>query len=252
MRRFLIVVAKSVLVLISVVAAALLAGIGYLAWRYDYSVTVPDLDKLAAAPSGRVCSASASQNYLALDEIPLLLRRTLILSEEPEFYARPSLNPFVEIAVGLTADHPPRSSGITISVTRCLGSLNPNSCKGRYLECEVSFLFLMGKVARIFSRDRILEIYLNETYFGRGAYGVSAASKAYFGKPLDRLSIDEIAFIAALPKAPGHLSNGGEIAIGRRNLVIDRMLQAGLITDADAAAARARPLELREQSPNQR
>lgn len=251
MRRFLIIVSKSVLLLVSAVAAALLLGVGYLLWRYDYSVTVPDLDKLAAAPSGRVCSASASQNYLALDEIPLLLRRTLILSEEPEFYARPSLNPFIEIAVGLAANHPPRLSGITMSVTRCLVALNPNYCKGD-LECEVAFVLIMGKVARTFSRDRILGIYVNENYFGRGAHGVMAASKAYFGKQLDILGIDEIAFIAALPKAPGHLSKGGEIAIGRRNLVIDRMLQAGLITDADAAAARARPLELREQSPNQR
>jgi membrane peptidoglycan carboxypeptidase len=253
MRRFLIVVAKSVLFLISAVFVAVLAGIGYLLWRYDYSVTVPDLDKLAASPPGPVCSAAARQNYLTLDQIPLLIRQTVVLSEQPGFYERTSLNPFVEIASGLAANRPPRGSGIMISVARCLASLKPDWSKGQpNVEQQVGDLFFMAKVARTLSRDRILETYLNETYFGRGAYGVAAASETYFGKPLDRLGIDEIAFIAALPRAPGYLSKGGARATERRNMIINRLLQAGAISDADAIQARERPLEIRDVPSDKR
>lgn len=105
----------------------------------------------------------------------------------------------------------------------------------------------MGRIAKVFSRERILEIYLNENYFGRGAYGVSAAANAYFGKALGLLSIDEIAFIAALPKAPGLIGRRKELAVERRNRVVEQMLQSGLINEADAASAKQRPLAFREE-----
>jgi len=105
----------------------------------------------------------------------------------------------------------------------------------------------MGRVATALSRDRILEIYLNESYFGRGAYGVGAAAKSYFGKPLDLLSIDEIAFIVALPKAPAFIGRRKDIAVERRNRIVERMLQSGFINEADAASAKERPLEFLEE-----
>jgi penicillin-binding protein 1A len=108
----------------------------------------------------------------------------------------------------------------------------------------------MSRVASTLSRERILEIYLNEIYLGRGSYGVGAASMAYFDKPLGLLSIDEIALIAALPRAPTLLSRRGDIARDRRNLVIDRMLQANVISDSEATSARKRPLLFREPSPD--
>ena len=104
----------------------------------------------------------------------------------------------------------------------------------------------MGRVATALSRDRILEIYLNESYFGRGAYGVGAAAKSYFGKPLDLLNIDEIAFITALARAPTLFDRRKDIAVERRNRMVERMLQSGFINEADAASAKEQPLEFRE------
>ena len=124
--------------------------------------------------------------------------------------------------------------------------MSPNRYKSESLEHQLSSLLLLDQVARKLSRDRILEIYLNETYLGRGAYGVAAASNVYFGKPVDRLSIDEIAFIVALPRAPAYFAQRNDVAVRQRNLVINRMLMAGVINDSDATAARERPLELRE------
>ena len=105
----------------------------------------------------------------------------------------------------------------------------------------------MARIARVFSRERILEIYLNENYFGRSAYGVGAAANAYFGKPPALLSIDEVAFIAALPKAPWQIGRRKDIALERRNRIVERMLQSGFINEADAASAKERPLSFREE-----
>ena len=102
---------------------------------------------------------------------------------------------------------------------------------------------------RALSRDRILEIFLNETYFGRGSFGVEAASMSYFGKPLGLLSTDEVACIAMLSRAPLLFDQRKDIGRERRNAVIDKMLQAGLIDDLEAASAQDRPLEFHDRLP---
>lgn len=110
---------------------------------------------------------------------------------------------------------------------------------------------LMSRVSKTLSRDRILEIYLNESYLGRDSYGVGTASIAYLGKPLGSLSVDEIALVVALLRGPPQLlGRRHDIARDGRNAVIDLMLQANLINDAAAATARARPLQFREISPD--
>jgi membrane carboxypeptidase/penicillin-binding protein len=248
-RKLLLITAKSVLVLLAVAVVTLLVASGWLVWHYERAL--PDVRQLAAnSPTGPICSRGNHGAYVSLAEIPPLLRQAVTAVEEPDFYERTSLNPFVEIAFGMATNRRPRPSGITFSVTRCLESLSPDCCKGPSLERQVGSLFLMGRIVRAFSRDRILEIYLNETYFGRGAYGVVAASEAYFGRPLDRLSIDEIAFIVALPRAPTYLGRNKDRATERRNFVIERMLRASAITEAQALFAKDRPLEFRDEAPN--
>jgi penicillin-binding protein 1A len=103
----------------------------------------------------------------------------------------------------------------------------------------------MKSMARSLPRDRILEIYLNESYFGHSAYGVAAASEAFFGKSLDRLDVDEIALIVALARTPYLPRLGADRTVERRNFVIERMFQAGLINPTEAASARQRLLNLR-------
>jgi membrane carboxypeptidase/penicillin-binding protein len=248
MRKPLIILAKLVLALLSVAGTGLLILEGWLIWHYEYGIGLPDKEKLAAvSETGPACSVSDQRTYVPLSEIPPLVRQAVIAYEEPDFYERLSANPFIENALASLFDRRPRPAIISQSVARCLMSLSPDCCRGPSLESQIGQLVLMGRVAKVLSRERILEIYLNESYFGRGAYGVGAAAKSYFGKPLGLLSIDEIAFIVALPKAPAFIGRRKDIAVERRNRIVERMLQSGFINEADAASAKERPLEFREE-----
>jgi len=103
-------------------------------------------------------------------------------------------------------------------------------------------------------KDRILELYLNEIYLGMGSYGVVAAAQAYFNKPLDRLTLPEAAFLAALPKAPNNYNpfRFPDAAKGRRDWVLDRMAEDHVITATEAASAKTEaiiPSEFRRPQP---
>ena len=105
---------------------------------------------------------------------------------------------------------------------------------------------------RKFSKDQILELYLNKVYYGGGAYGIDAASRRFFGHGADRLSLEEAAVIAGLVKAPSNYSPtaDAEAAVGRAGVVIDAMVRVGAITRAEAAAADPKSLKL-QPAPKQ-
>src|SRR5207247_11010769 len=96
------------------------------------------------------------------------------------------------------------------------------------------------KIERAFSKERILELYLNEIYLGMSAYGVAAASLLYFDKSVHELSVAEAAYLAALPKAPNnyHPFRQRERALERRNYVLDRMAEDRSITAQDEQDAK--------------
>jgi len=245
MRKALIIIGKSVLALLSVSGVALLAFEGWLVWHYEYGLGLPSEDRLAAMSStGPACTTDVGRTYVPLAEVPPLLRKAAIASEQLDFYEAWSLNPIVEIALATGAGRRPRAGGITQSVGRCLLSLSP---EGRQQIDPIGSLFFMQRVTRSLSRDRILEIYLNESYFGRGAYGVAAGAEVYFGKRLAELDIDEVAFITARARQPYPSRN---FDTRSRDFVIDRMLTAGLISEAEAASSKSRPLLLNDKPPS--
>jgi penicillin-binding protein 1A len=100
------------------------------------------------------------------------------------------------------------------------------------------------RIERAYSKDKILELYLNEIYLGLGAYGIGAASLVYFDKSVNELTVSEASYLAALPKAPAQLHpvRNHDRAVERRNYVIDRLLENGWIKQADADTARKDPL----------
>jgi penicillin-binding protein 1A len=102
------------------------------------------------------------------------------------------------------------------------------------------------RIEPTYSKDKILELYLNEIFLGLGAYGIGAASLVYFDKSVNELTISEAAYLAALPKAPSslHPVRNRDRAIERRNYVIDRLLENGWIKQADADKARKEPLNV--------
>jgi penicillin-binding protein 1A len=117
------------------------------------------------------------------------------------------------------------------------------------LSRKVKEALLAMKIERTFSKERILELYLNEIYLGMGAYGVAAASLLYFDKSVHELSIAEAAYLAALPKAPNnyHPFRQRERALERRNYVVDRMAEDGYISAEEAARARKEPLRVTQR-----
>ena len=114
-------------------------------------------------------------------------------------------------------------------------------------ERKVREAILAFRIERAFSKERILELYLNKIYLGLGSYGVAAAALNYFDKALDQLSIAEAAYLAALPKAPNnyHPIKYRNAAIIRRNWVIKRMLEDGHVSVEQATNAEKQSLFIR-------
>lgn len=119
------------------------------------------------------------------------------------------------------------------------------------IERKLKEAILAIRIERAFTKEQILELYLNEIYLGWGAYGVAAAADTYWGKSLPELNISDVAYLATLPKAPSNYDplKKPERAIDRRNWVIDRMLENGFVTRDQAEAAKAEPLNVRKRNP---
>ncbi|MFT5703638.1 MAG: penicillin-binding protein 1A, partial [Rickettsiales bacterium] len=122
----------------------------------------------------------------------------------------------------------------------------------RTLQRKVREAILAYKMTAVFSKNEILELYLNQIYLGSGSYGVAAAAQAYFDKSIDDLSIGEMALLATLPKAPSKLDPRKNIekAKIRRDWVIGRMVVDNFITEEEAIAAIENPIVLKEKNDN--
>ena len=117
----------------------------------------------------------------------------------------------------------------------------------RSLDRKLKEAILVRRIEQTFTKDQILELYLNEIFLGMNSYGVAAASLNYFGKSLDQLSLEEMAYLAALPKGPNnyHPFRQKERAIERRNWVLLQMYENGYITEEQMKEAQAKPLEVK-------
>src|SRR5258706_7425462 len=128
--------------------------------------------------------------------------------------------------------------------------------KNFFFSSEVSFTrkineaLLAMRLERAYSKDKILELYLNEIPLGLGAYGIAAASLVYFDQSVHELTVAEASYLAALPKAPAQLHpvRNRDRAIERRHYVVDRLLENGWIKQVDADKARKDPLAVTGRS----
>jgi penicillin-binding protein 1A len=112
-------------------------------------------------------------------------------------------------------------------------------------------MILARRIEGVLDKRQIMELYLNEIPLGRRSFGVQAAARAYFNKDVGDLALQEMAFLAILPKAPETYSRAkfADEALARRNHVLDVMVKDGHVSEADAAAAKAMPLGLQPQQP---
>src|SRR5690606_27553167 len=120
----------------------------------------------------------------------------------------------------------------------------------RTLKRKLTEMRVAGEIERRFDKRQILELYLNQIYFGDGAYGIEAAAAEYFGKPAAELTLGEAAILAGLIRSPHHLSprRNPDGARRRRVVVLERMVEQGMITRTEAVVAGSEPLRLRRSS----
>ncbi len=119
----------------------------------------------------------------------------------------------------------------------------------RTIERKIKEAILAVRMSQNFTKDQVLELYLNQIYLGSGSYGVAAAAQSYFNKSISELEIEEIALLATLPKAPSRLDprKNMEKAKIRRDWVISRMVEEGFISSAEADLAMSKPIILNEK-----
>lgn len=200
------------------------------------------------AGDGRLLAEYARNKrvFVPVEAIPKRVIKAFLAAEDKNFYEHPGVD-FTSLAAAVvinlrnygTGRRPVGASTITQQVAKNFLLTNEVSIDRKAKEAILAF-----RIEQALSKDRILELYLNEIYLGFGSYGVAAAALNYFDKPLAALTIGESAYLAALPKAPNnyHPTRKHEAAIERRNWVIGQMEANGFITTAEANAARAEPL----------
>jgi len=236
---------------------------GLVVWKYQQDL--PDYTQLknyeppvmtrVHAADGSVLAEYAHERrlYLPSSAIPPLVKEAFISAEDKNFYTHNGVDPegiaraaLVLIQGGKRAQG---ASTITQQVAKNF-FLTPE----RSIERKIREALLAFRIEATYSKEKILELYLNEIYLGLGNYGVAAAALNYYGKSVHELSVAEVAYLAALPKAPSnyHPFQKRERAIERRNWVIDRMVENGYVKRDDGEKAKAEPLGVnpRVLSPN--
>jgi penicillin-binding protein 1A len=238
------------------------AAVAGMIWHYskdlpDYSqlqdYEPPVMTRVHAADGALLGEYSKERRlYLPIQAVPKLVINAFLAAEDKNFYEHGGLDySGLARAVMLYAQNigsnrrPQGASTITQQVAKNFLLTNEVSFTRKIKEA-----LLAMRIERAYSKDKILELYLNEIYLGLGAYGIAAASLVYFDKSVNELTVAEASYLAALPKAPSslHPIKNREKAIDRRNYVIDRLLENGWIKQADADKARKDPLAVTTRS----
>jgi penicillin-binding protein 1A len=241
---------------------AVLGGIALVVAVYATEQQLPSFEELKSSPNGQMIRVHAADGtvmmslgpsygeWLSYDEIPKVMRDATVSVEDRRFRHHVGVDP-VALARILwfalrnydTGRRLQGASTITQQVARTIFLSNRYTVKRKIKEAILA-LALEAK----FSKDQILELYMNKVYYGGGAYGIDAASRKFFGHPATHLTLGEAAVIAGLVKAPSHYSPtaDAEAAIGRAGVVLQLMQETGAITaaqadEADVAAVKLAP-----------
>lgn len=184
------------------------------------------------------------------EEIPPAVIQAFLAAEDERFFTHPGFDAqgIVRAAINLvvTGDRSQGGSTITQQLARAY-FLTPE----RTFIRKAKEILLAIQIEQEFSKEEILSLYLNKIFLGQRAYGISAAAEVYYGKPLDQLSIPQIAVLAGIPKAPSVLNpvSNPARARERRGYVLRRMRELGFISAAEYADAMAAPVESRLYGP---
>jgi penicillin-binding protein 1A len=247
--------------LFAVGTVVFLVGVGAVAGAiWHFSKDLPDYSQLqdyeppimtrVHAVDGSLLGEYARERrlYLPIQAMPKLVINAFLAAEDKNFYEHGGIDysGMARAAILYAQNYgsnrrPQGASTITQQVAKNFLLTNEVSFTRKIKEA-----LLAMRIERAYSKDRILELYLNEIYLGLGAYGIAAASLVYFDKSVNELTIAEASYLASLPKAPAalHPVRNRDRAIERRNYVIDRLLENGWIKQADADKARKEGLNV--------
>ena len=255
----------AVTVLVSLLFLGIVAATAAVLWVFwTYGKDLPDYHQLAKyeppvatrihAGNGALIAEHATEKrvFMPVEAMPPRLIQAFLSAEDKAFYSHLGVDPralFRAVVTNAmnygTGRRPIGASTITQQVTKNFLLTNEVSIDRKIKEAILSF-----RMERAFTKDQILALYLNEIYLGMGSYGVAAAALNYFDKSLDQLTLEEMAYLAALPKAPAnyHPIRKTRAATIRRDWVLGEMQQNGFITGDEARRARAMPLQIARQS----
>ncbi|MDI6906827.1 MAG: penicillin-binding protein 1A [Thermoanaerobacterales bacterium] len=186
-----------------------------------------------------------------IQDVPPVIKKAVLAAEDVRFYQHHGID---LRAIGRAAWADITGGGLSQGGSTITQQLVKNSflTPEKKLKRKIQEAFLAIQVERHFTKDEIFEFYLNQNYFGEGAYGIEMASRTYFGKSVDELQLDEAALLAGLLKAPSAYSpfQDPDAAVARRNTVLDLMAKYGFVSPAEAAAAKTKPLKLNTEKPS--
>jgi penicillin-binding protein 1A len=246
----------------TIIAVLGAAAAGVVIWHYQQDL--PDTAQLQKyeppvmtrvhAGDGSILAEYARERrlYLPSSAIPAMVKQAFISAEDKNFYTHGGIDPegiARAVVILFQGRRMQGASTITQQVAKNFLLTNERSFERKIREVLVAF-----RIEAAYSKERILELYLNEIYLGLGNYGIAASALNYYGKSVHELTVAEAAYLAALPKAPSdlHPFRNPSGSVARRNYVIDRMVENGYITREVAAKAKAEPLGVnpRVLSPN--
>lgn len=243
---------------IGLAIGALIVGIA-LAMAYPQLPDISDLADYRPKQSMRVYSIEGTvigefgeerRKLTPFKDIPQVMKNAVLAIEDARFYQHGGVDYIGLLRASIANLGRAKSQGastITMQVARNV-----------YLSSEKTFtrkiyeILLTTKLEHMLTKDQIFEIYLNQIFLGNRAYGFAAASEAYFGKPLQNITIAEAAMLAGLPKAPSAYNPivNPKRARARQLYIIERMEENGFITAAQATAAKQEELKLRTAMSN--
>jgi penicillin-binding protein 1A len=226
---------------------------------YDVSKDLPDYKQLASyeppvmtrihAADGSLLAEYADQRrlFVPINSVPKRLIQAYISAEDKTFYTHGGLDWRGIAAAGLRyAQVKFTGRGQIVGASTITQQVAKNFLLGneQTITRKLREAIIVQRMEKAFSKDQILELYLNEIFLGLNSYGIAAASLNYFGKSLNDLSLDEMAYLAALPKGPNnyHPFKHKDRAIERRNWVLLQMFDNGYITQAELDDATKKPL----------
>ncbi len=236
---------------------------GVVIWHYekdlpDYTqlrnYEPPVMTRMHAADGSLLAEYSRERRlFLPSNAIPDMVKNAFLSAEDKNFYEHPGIDPegIARAAMIMFRGDKRVQGASTITQQVAKNFLLTND---RTFERKIREMLLAFRIEAAYSKDKILELYLNEIYLGLGNYGVAAAALGYYGKSVHELTLAEAAYLAALPKAPSdlHPFRNRERALERRAYVIERMVADGHVTREAADKAKKEPLGVnpRQLSPN--